>query len=77
MLKLMKKGPWAEPQDPEDDPSTLVAYEEFRRYQELTRQHHEREKQEQEQERRQQRRERLMRQWGWPGFVVLGSAAVR
>jgi hypothetical protein len=73
MLTLMKKGPWGKAE--EDDPSALVAYEEFRRYRELTHRYHERIRQEQEQAKRQQRRERLMRQWIRPGSVALGSAA--
>jgi Excalibur calcium-binding domain len=69
MLPLMKKGPWGEPQDLEDDPSTLVAYEEFRQYRALNRRYH-------AQVRRQLRRERLMRYMVQPGLVALGSAAV-
>jgi hypothetical protein len=60
MVKLMKKRPRGSPQDPEDDPSSLVAYEEFRRYRELTRRYHEQVRQQQAQERRQERRERFI-----------------
>ena len=52
----MKKRPWGEPEDL-DDQSTLAAHEEFRRYRELTRRYHEQIKQQQEQERQQQRHE--------------------
>jgi len=71
MLTLMKKGPWGVPQDPEDDPSSLVAYEEFRRYRALNRRHH-------EQMRRQHQHvkwQRLFWQLGLPALVALGSGA--
>lgn len=63
------QSPWGEPQDFEDDPSTLTAYKEFREYRALNRRYH-------NQVRRQQRRERLMRCLVQPGLVALGSAAV-
>jgi Flp pilus assembly protein TadB len=83
MLELMKRHPWGKP-DSDDDPSTLAAYEEFRRYRELTRRHQDREKQQEQearqywerQRRRYQRQERL-RRFGLStlaGFV--GCAAV-
>jgi hypothetical protein len=71
----MKKGPWGEPEEL-DDPSSLAAYEEFRRYREFTRRYQEQIKQQQEQERQQNRRERLMRGLVQPGLAALGGAAL-
>jgi Excalibur calcium-binding domain len=68
----MKKGPWAEPEEP-DDPSSLAAYEEFRRYREFTRRYQEQERQ---QQRQQNRRERVMRGLVQPGLAALAGAAL-
>jgi Excalibur calcium-binding domain len=64
---LMKKGPWDKPE--EDDPSSLVAYEEFRQYRALNRRYH-------QQVRQQLRLERLMRWLVRPALIGLGSGAV-
>jgi hypothetical protein len=78
----MKRRPWGEPEEL-DDPSTLAAYEEFRRYRELTRRYQEREKQQEQetrqywerQRRRYQRQERL-RRLGLPTLAGLGGCVV-
>ena len=66
-----EKRPVGCPQDPEDDLSSLVAYEEFRRYRALNCRRH-------EQMRRQHqrvKRQRLFRQFGLPALIALGSGA--
>ena len=62
----MSKRPWDKP-EPDNDPSSLVAYEEFRRYQALSRRYH-------QQMRREQRRTQFLR-IGLPTLAGLVSCA--